>query len=60
MDVILHGCTLCGHRYDPRVGDVDRGIPAGTQFDDLPEGWVCPRCGAARDEFTPIPPLPAR
>lgn len=44
-------CTLCGYVYDPSVGDLDAGIPAGTSFDDLPEEWVCPLCGAMKDQF---------
>jgi rubredoxin len=57
---VLHGCTLCGHQYDPRAGDPDRGIAAGTPFADLPDDWVCPRCGAAKQEFMPIPSPPER
>ncbi|HEX7836398.1 MAG TPA: rubredoxin [Kofleriaceae bacterium] len=60
MDDALYGCTLCGHQYDPRAGDPTRGIPPGTRFADLPDDWVCPRCGAAKDEFIPVPAPPAR
>jgi len=28
-------------------------VPAGTAFDKLPEGWVCPVCGAGKEEFEP-------
>lgn len=44
-------CSVCGHVYDPAEGDPDSGIPAGTRFEDLPENWVCPVCGAAKSEF---------
>lgn len=44
-------CTVCGYVYDPAVGDVENGIAAGTSFDDLPEDWVCPLCGVAKDMF---------
>ena len=44
-------CTVCGYVYDPAVGDVENGIVAGTSFDDLPEDWVCPLCGVAKDMF---------
>ncbi len=44
-------CTVCGYVYDPAVGDVDNGIAAGTSFADLPEDWVCPLCGVAKDMF---------
>jgi rubredoxin len=44
-------CLACGYIYDPAVGDPDNGIPAGTPFEDLPEDWVCPECGAEKDMF---------
>ena len=45
-------CDVCGYVYDPAVGDPESGIPAGTTFEDLPEDWVCPLCGASKDDFT--------
>ena len=44
-------CLLCGYVYDPNVGDPDNGIAAGTRFEDLPDDWTCPVCGASKDEF---------
>ncbi len=44
-------CTYCGYIYDPKDGDPENNIPAGTAFEDLPEDWVCPVCGAAKDDF---------
>lgn len=41
-----------GFRYDPMAGDPDSGIPPGTAFQDLPEDWYCPRCGAGKSEFS--------
>lgn len=49
----LYVCNACGYIYDPSEGDPDAGIPPGTAFADLPEDWVCPVCGAPKDEFTP-------
>lgn len=46
-------CDLCGWVYDPEAGDPDNGIKAGTSFDDLPEDWVCPECGAGKEDFSP-------
>ena len=57
-DPPLHGCTLCGWRYDPRVGDPERGIAPGTPFEQLPADWTCPRCGAPHDEFMIVPRAP--
>lgn len=44
-------CTVCGYVYDPAVGDPDGGIKPGTAFEDIPDDWVCPVCGAAKSEF---------
>ena len=46
-----HVCDLCGYVYDPSVGDDTAGIKAGTPFEDLPDGWVCPLCGANKEVF---------
>ncbi|PSB03357.1 rubredoxin [Merismopedia glauca] len=46
-------CTVCGHIYDPQEGDPDSGIAPGTPFVDIPEDWVCPVCGASKDDFEP-------
>ena len=44
-------CIICGYIYDPRNGDPTQNIPAGTDFNDLPEDWCCPECGASKEEF---------
>jgi rubredoxin len=44
-------CTICGYVYDPAVGDPEHGVKAGTPFEALPEDWVCPVCGAGKDQF---------
>ena len=44
-------CSICGYVYDPKIGDPDNGIPAGTKFEDLPEDWNCPRCKQGKDKF---------
>ncbi len=44
-------CLACGYIYDPAVGDPDNDIPPGTAFEDLPDDWVCPECGAEKDMF---------
>ncbi|PWB52787.1 MAG: rubredoxin [Candidatus Methanoperedenaceae archaeon] len=43
-------CTVCGYIYDPEAGDPPIAKP-GTTFEDLPEDWVCPVCGAPKDMF---------
>lgn len=44
-------CTCCGYVYDPEAGDPEHGIPPGTPFQSLPEGWVCPLCMALKKSF---------
>ncbi len=46
-------CSVCGYEYDPEEGDPDGDIAPGTAFADLPEDWVCPVCGADKDQFEP-------
>ncbi len=44
-------CELCGYVYDPEEGDPDGGIEPGTAFEDIPDDWECPICGATKDDF---------
>ncbi len=44
-------CTICGYVYDPAKGDPEHDINPGTSFDKVPDDWVCPECGAAKDMF---------
>ena len=46
-------CLLCGYIYDPEKGDPGAGMEPGTAFEDLPDDWECPECGASKDEFEP-------
>jgi len=45
-------CDVCGYVYDPEKGDPDNGIKPGVAFEDLPEDWVCPLCGAEKSDFS--------
>ena len=47
-------CDVCGYIYDPEEGDPDNGVDAGTAWENVPEDWVCPACGAPKDQFSPI------
>ena len=44
-------CTICNYVYDPEKGDPENGVNPGTRFEDLPNDWVCPVCGAEKDMF---------
>jgi len=41
----------CGYIYNPDKGDKKKKIAKGTAFDELPDDWVCPICGATRKSF---------
>jgi len=47
-------CSVCGYIYDPELGDPDGGIAPGTSFEDIPDDWECPVCGAAKSEFEKV------
>lgn len=47
-------CQLCGYTYDEKVGDLENGIEPETEFDEIPKDWVCPLCGASKDDFEEI------
>ncbi|HVV87090.1 MAG TPA: rubredoxin [Kofleriaceae bacterium] len=47
-------CTICEHVYDPAEGDPMAQIPPGTAFEDLPDDWVCPDCGATKADHEPM------
>ncbi len=49
-----YACELCDYVYDPAKGDPDNGVPPGTAFEDLPESWLCPICGAEKSEFQAV------
>jgi rubredoxin-NAD+ reductase len=44
-------CTVCGWEYDLAIGDPLNGIPPGTRFEDIPDDWHCPDCGAGKEKF---------
>lgn len=44
-------CNTCGYVYDPKLGDPVGMIEPETPFEDLPEEWKCPTCGAKLTQF---------
>ena len=44
-------CMMCGYIYDEALGDPDGGIAPGTAWEDIPEDWYCPDCGASKEDF---------
>ena len=41
----------CGYIYDPEEGDYENGVDPGTPWEKVPADWVCPKCGAAKEDF---------
>jgi rubredoxin len=44
-------CLICGFIYDEASGLPEEGIPAGTRWEEVPVNWVCPECGARKEDF---------
>jgi len=46
-------CDICNYIYDPEYGNPEAGEDAlpGTPFQDLPDDWICPHCGAEKEDF---------
>ena len=44
-------CLICDYVYDEALGAPEDGIPAGTRWQDVPEDWTCPDCGASKGDF---------
>jgi len=44
-------CNTCDYVYNPTKGDISQDIKKKTDYEDLPEGWVCPKCGAPKEQF---------
>ena len=45
-------CAICGWEYNEEEGSPEAGIAPGTKWEDLPEDFACPLCGAGKDEFS--------
>ena len=44
-------CVICGFVYDEQAGLPEEGIEPGTLWEDVPSNWVCPECGAGKEDF---------
>ena len=53
-DMKVYMCVICGFLYEEEKGLPEQGIPPGTRWEDIPETWKCPDCGAGKDEFEMI------
>ena len=44
-------CVICGWIYSEAEGLPEEGIAPGTKWEDVPPNWVCPDCGARKEDF---------
>ena len=44
-------CSVCGYVYEEAKGIPSAGVAPGTKWEDLPENWTCPLCGASKSAF---------
>ena len=51
MDYKKYMCVLCGFIYDESLGWPEDGIEPGTLWADVSDDWMCPDCGAMKDDF---------
>ena len=47
-------CNPCGWIYDPAICDPENGVEPGTAFENLPDDWACPLCGAGKEDFDKV------
>lgn len=47
-------CDLCGWVYDPAEGHPESGVEPGTAWENVPADFLCPVCGAGKDDFTKL------
>jgi len=45
---------LCGWIYDEEKGCAEEGVPCGTAWADVVDGFLCPDCGVGKHEFATI------
>jgi rubredoxin-NAD+ reductase len=44
-------CIICGWIYDEEKGAPEEGLKPGLRWEDVPDYWVCPDCGAGKEDF---------
>jgi rubredoxin len=47
-------CDICGYIYDPEAGEPDSGVAPGTEWENVPDDFLCPLCGVGKDQFSPV------
>ncbi|WP_290651055.1 rubredoxin [Aquisalimonas sp.] len=54
MEYKSYMCVVCGWIYEEEDGLPEEGIAAGTRWEDIPESFTCPECGAGKEDFEMI------
>lgn len=54
----IYRCQQCGFEYDEARGWEEEGFAPGTKWDDIPDDWTCPDCGAAKADFEMVEVTP--
>ncbi len=54
MEYKSYMCVVCGWIYEEEDGLPDEGIAAGTRWEDIPDSFTCPECGAGKEDFEMI------
>ena len=47
-------CIICGWMYEEEKGCPEEGLDPGTRWEDVPDDWFCPDCGAGKEDFEMI------
>ena len=47
-------CVICGFIYDEKEGLPEEGIDPNTKWETVPVDWICPECGATKEDFEMI------
>jgi rubredoxin len=47
-------CSICGWEYDHEQGLPKKNIAPGTSFENLPDDFKCPKCGATKKWFIDV------
>lgn len=51
MEYKAYMCVICGWIYEEEQGLPEAGIAPGTRWEDIPANFVCPECGAGKEDF---------
>ena len=54
MEYKAYMCVVCGWIYEEEQGLPEAGFAPGTRWQDIPANFVCPECGAGKEDFEMI------